>query len=128
MSLLLFPTYQLILSQKIYRFWKDQRSWYDSKQSKCLCRSSRPKGSLKNMLWEIWQNSQENMCIGIPFWCSFVNFTKFWRTRFLQNSTVQLLLIVAVSIVAKGVLANDTVNYETRTKAYVLISARSLSY
>ena len=37
----------------------------------------------------------------------------------LQNNTGQLLL--AVSIVVKEVLANETVNYETRTKAYVLI-------
>ena len=28
---------------------------------------------------------------------------------------------MVVSIVAKGVLANQTVNYETRTKVYVLI-------
>ena len=46
---------------------------------------------------------------------------KFARTPFLQKSRAQLLLIIAVSIVAKGVLANETVNYETRTKAYVLI-------
>ena len=43
------------------------------------------------------------------------------RRLFLQNSTGRLLLIIAVSIVAKGVLVNETVNYETRTKAYVLI-------
>ena len=56
-----------------------------------------------------------------PFWCFLVNFAKFARTPFLQNSTGRLLLIIAVSIVAKGVLVNKTVNYETRTKAYVLI-------
>ena len=55
------------------------------------------------------------------FWCFLVNFAKFVRTPFLQNSTGRLLLIIAVSIVAKGVLVNETVNYETRTKAYVLI-------
>ena len=27
-----------------------------------------------------------------------------------------------------GVLANETVNYDTKTKAYVLICARSVSY
>ena len=36
----------------------------------------------------------------------------------LHNSTGRLLLIKAVSIVAKEVLTNKTVNYETRTKAY----------
>ena len=30
-------------------------------------------------------------------------------------------MIIAVSIVAKGVLANETANYDTKTKAYVLI-------
>ena len=55
------------------------------------------------------------------FWCFLVNFAKFLRTLFLQNSTGRLLLIVAVSIVAKGVLENETVNYHTKTKAYKLI-------
>ena len=43
------------------------------------------------------------------FWCFLVNFAKLVRTPFLQNSTGPLILIIAVSIVAKGVLANDTV-------------------
>ena len=64
---------------------------------------------------------QENICNGISFWCFLGNFAKFARTPFLQNSSGRLLLIIAVSTVAKGVLANQTVKYETRTKAYVLI-------
>ena len=56
-----------------------------------------------------------------PFLLFLVNFAKFARTPFLQNSTGQLLLIIAVSIVAKRVLANETVNYETRTKAYLFV-------
>ena len=48
-------------------FWKGKRSRWDSKQSEYLCRSSRLKGSLKKMLWEILQNSQENICAGISF-------------------------------------------------------------
>ena len=55
------------------------------------------------------------------FWRFLVNFAKFVRTPFLQNSTRQRLLIVALSIVAKGVLTNETVNYDTKTKAYILI-------
>ena len=47
-------------------------------------------------------------------WCFLVNFAKFVRTPFLQNSTGRLLLIIAVSIVVKGVLANETVNYDTK--------------
>ena len=50
------------------------------------------------------------------FWCFLVNFAKFVRTTFLQNSTGQLLLIIAVSIVVKGVLANETVNYDTKAR------------
>ena len=45
------------------------------------------------------------------FWCCLVNFTKFVRTTFLQNSTRWLLLNIA--LVVKGVLANETVNYDT---------------
>ena len=73
------------------------------------------------------QNSQENICARI-FWCFLVNFAEFVRTPFLQNSTGRLILIIAVSIVAKGVLANETVNYDTQTNAHVLIWTRSVSY
>ena len=48
-------------------------------------------------------------------------FTEFVITPFLENITRGLLLIIAVSIVAKGELANETVNYDTKTKAYVPI-------
>ena len=48
------------------------------------------------------------------FWCFLVNFAKFVRTPFLQNSTGRLLLIIAVSIVVKGVLTNEKVNYDTK--------------
>ena len=49
------------------------------------------------------------------FWCFLVNFAKFERTEsFLQNSTGRLLLIIAVSVVVKGVLENETVNYDTK--------------
>ena len=51
------------------------------------------------------------------FWCFLVNFREHAKAPFLQNSTGRLLLIVAVSIVAKGVLTKETVNYETKTKA-----------
>ena len=46
-----------------------------------------------------------------------MNFAKFIRKLFLQNTTRRLLLIIAVSIVLvmKGELANETVNYDTKT-------------
>ena len=49
------------------RFWKGKRLWCDSKQKKGLYRSSRPKGSLKKMLWKISQHPQESICTGISF-------------------------------------------------------------
>ena len=53
---------------------------------------------------------------------------KFVGTLFSQDTTGQLLLIVAISIVVKGELANKTVNYDTKTKAYVPITAGSVIY
>ena len=61
------------------------------------------------------------------FWCFLVNFVEIVRTPFLQNSTCRLILIIAVSIGAKGVLAKETVNHDTQTKAYVLILDRTAS-
>ena len=55
-----------------------------------------------------------------------MKFAKFVSTPFSQNSTVRLLLIIAVSIVVKGELANETVIYDTKTKAYIPISAEVL--
>ena len=51
--------------------------------------------------------------------CFLVNFTKSVRTLFLQNTTKRLLLIIALSTVVKGEVANETVNYNAKTKAYV---------
>ena len=45
-----------------------------------------------------------------------MNFAKFVRTPFLQNATGRLFLIIAVSMVMKGELANETVNYDTNLK------------
>ena len=49
-----------------------------------------------------------------------MNFAKFVKTPFLQNTTGRLLLVIAVSIVVKGELANETVNYDTKAEAYVM--------
>ena len=50
-----------------------------------------------------------------------MNFAKFVKAPFLQNTTRRLFLIVAVSMVVKGELANENLNYDTKTKAYVPI-------
>ena len=45
-----------------------------------------------------------------------MNFAKFVRTSFLQNTTGRLLLVISVSMVMKGELANEAVNYDTKLK------------
>ena len=47
-----------------------------------------------------------------------MNFAKFLRASFLQNTTGRLLLLIAVSVVVKGKLANESVHYDTEIKAY----------
>ena len=51
--------------------------------------------------------------------CFLVKVAKFVEAPFPQDTTGQLLLIVAVSIVVKGELANKAVNYDTKTKAHI---------
>ena len=46
-----------------------------------------------------------------------MNIAKFVRTPFLQNTTGQVLLIIAVSLEVRGELANETTTYDTKTKA-----------
>ena len=43
------------------------------------------------------------------------------KNTFLAEQYRMTDSIIAVSIVAKGVLGNETVNYDTQTKAHVLI-------
>ena len=57
-----------------------------------------------------------------------VTFAKFVRTPFLRTTTGRLLLIIAVSVVVKGELPNENLNHDTKTKAYVPILVRSVSY
>ena len=45
-----------------------------------------------------------------------MNFAKFVRTPFLENTTGRLLPIIAVSMVMKGEWANETVNFDTKLK------------
>ena len=59
------------------------------------------------------------------FSCEFCKICK--NTVFAEHYR-RLLLIAAVSIVVKGELANETVNYDTKTKVYVPIWARTVSY
>ena len=130
-----------------HRFWKGTSSCWESKQNECLCRSSRPKGSLRKMLWEILHNSQINHLFRNLFFdkvklcrtatslktslqrrCFLVKFAKYVGIPFLQNTTGRLLLIIAVSIVVKGKLAGETASYDTKAKGYAPIWARSVNY
>ena len=75
----------------------------------------------KDIMRNFAEFTGKHLCRNLFFWCFVGNFAKFVRTPFLQNSTRRLLLIIAVSIAVKRVLANETVNYVTKTKAYILI-------
>ena len=50
-----------------------------------------------------------------------MNFAKFVRIPFLQNTTGRLLLIMAASIVVKEELANKIVNFDTKYNIYINI-------
>ena len=62
------------------------------------------------------------------FWCFLVNFAKFVRTPFFQNNTERLLLIIAISIVVKGELANETENYDTKARSKKFPNSKSSYY
>ena len=53
-------------------------------------------------------------------------YEKFCRIH--KKTFESLFWCFLVSIVTKGVLANETVNYNTKTKAYVITCVRSKSY
>ena len=71
------------------------------KQERVFIQKQPSEGFFKRGVMRNYAGSQENICNGISFWCFPVNFAKFSRTPFLQNSSERLLLIIAVSIVAK---------------------------
>ena len=60
------------------------------------------------------------------FWrsCFLVKFTKYVGTPFLQNTTRRLLLVIAVSIVVKGELANETINHRNHNLKHICPNLR----
>ena len=106
-----------------HRLWECVRSWWDSKLNECLCWSSRLKGSLKKMLWEISQNSQENICAGISFLVFPCEFCEICKNSFFaeQHRTTASDYSSINSSEGTIVKWNWTVNYDTKTKAYILI-------
>ena len=97
--------------------------------------------------WEISQNSQENICAGISFLiklltlyiysfiknkslaqvfsCEFCEICK--NTFFAEHDRATVSDYSSIKVV-KGELANENLNYDRKTKAYVPIWARSVSY
>ena len=57
-----------------------------------IYRSSHRRCSIKKVLLEISQNSQENTCARVWHRCFPVNFAKFLRAPFLQNTSGRVLL------------------------------------
>ena len=140
MNSLLFLAYELIQKNK---YSARKCVWHLSKKARDRC------GTVNRNLWSVKkfkecqpseaffkkhvmlnfrELTKKASVLKSLFWCFLVNFEKYVRTPFLQNSNGRLLLIIAVSMVAKEVLANETTNYDTKTKAYLLIWARSVSY
>ena len=68
-----------------HRFWIGKKARRDSKHNECLCWSSRPKRSLKKMLWEISQNSQGNICAGISFLVFSCEIFEIWKKTFFAE-------------------------------------------
>ena len=113
-------------------FEKGLRSWSYSKQSEWLSRCSRSKSVLRNFPKFI----RKDLCLSLfydkvrrcrsatsfktrlHYTFFFVNFAKFVRTLFLQDTTGRLPLIIAVLIVVKEKLANKIVNYDIEIKIY----------
>ena len=97
-----------------HHFWIGKKSRWDSKHNECLCWSSRPKHSLKKMLWEISQNSQENVCVGISFLVFSCEFWEICKNAFFgKQHRTTASDYSSINIVVKGILANETVNYDT---------------
>ena len=68
LSLLLFPIYKLGRESTHpenmwHRFWQGERAWWDSKQNRVAVRM----GSIKKVVWNISQNSQEIFRAGVSF-------------------------------------------------------------
>ena len=135
MSSILFPACtrnrKMYLARKYvcHRFSKGGSSWLDSKQHEDLCWTIRSRGSLKQVLWEISQNSQENISSRIyflAFSCKFCEICQ--NTVFAEQHRKTVSDYTSINTVGKGALGNKTVNYGAKAKSYVFIWARSVNY
>ena len=120
-----------------HRFWKDKTSWWGNTKNEWLYKSSRPKGFSRKVITKNFAKFVRiYLCQTLMFvkvrrcrtatslkrrlqhLCFVVNITKFVRTLFLQTATGWLFLIIAVSLIVKWELANESVNYDTKIKEY----------
>ena len=113
-SAIIFCSLKLLLENLVGYLW-----WISvnvlSNTHGLIYRSSHWRCSVKKMFLEILQNSQENICARVSFLiklqaCNFikkqalvqvfpVNFAKFLRTPFLQNTSWRVLLKLCLSVV-----------------------------
>ena len=111
---------------------------YDSMGQELLYRSSHQSCSVKKVFLEILQNSQQNSCVSLFFnqvsgirpgtllkkrlWhrCFPVNFVKFLRIPFLQNTSGRLLLATVGGILVKwiGIVNNHFIKSVLVEKTY----------
>ena len=120
-----------------HRFWKDKKSWKGSTKNEWLYKSSRRKGFSKKVIARNFAKFvRKYLCQTLMFvkvrrcgsatslkrrlqhLCFVVNITKFVRIPFSQTTTGWLFLIIAVSLIVKWQLANESVNYDTKIKEY----------
>ena len=99
-----------------HRFWKGERSWWDSTQNECLEKKPSERLFQKGVTRNFAKFTRKHLCRNLFFlWSFLVNFETFLRTPFWQNSTGRLLLIIAALIVTKVVLGNETTKkYDTK--------------
>ena len=104
----------------MYDLFLDRRSenFFLNRRSVCLCRSSRTKGSLKKMSWEISQNSPEGICAGISFLMFFCEFCETCNIAFFaeQRWTTASEYSGISSSEGVSVLVKETVNYDIKLK------------
>ena len=128
-----------------HRFWKNKRSCWDSKQNECLRRSSRPKGSLKIVLLEISQNSQEIYArisffiklLSLLICCSIKNkslaqvfsceFCEICKNTFAEHHRTTASYYSSISG-NEGKIDKRNCKLSCKIKAYVAIWTRRVSY
>ena len=80
-----------------------------------------PKGSLKKMLREISQNSQENICPGISFLVFSCEFCGISKNTFFEEQHWTTAFDYSNINSSEGSIGKRNCNYDTQNKACILI-------